>query len=246
MAKKLAKPRSEATSSHALETAIKSSAPKPHDDAPRAVKKNYAEKLSNEVAKILAARLRSLGVPDCQPDEFEGRERQFAGGIGAKKVDVSFATETGGLILGISIKSICFPDGKTKNFAKNLTNRRGDLLAEATTLHQRFPYAVLGGLFLFDERAASDNTAKRPSTFQRAIEIFRMFTNRNDRSNSVEKYELLGVAKFSSKEPYNNECYLAGSGKKISLDDFLLGLLDRVAERNPDHFRFSEESLQEL
>ncbi|MCL5884909.1 MAG: hypothetical protein M1377_06145 [Deltaproteobacteria bacterium] len=130
--------------------AIRAAAPRPSDDASRAEKKNYAERLSNEVAKVLADRLRNFGVSDCQPGPEGGKERQFAGGIGAKKVDVSFATETAGLILGVSVKSISFPDPRTKNYAKNPTNRRGDLLAEATTLHQRFPYAVLGGLFLFD------------------------------------------------------------------------------------------------
>ena len=134
-----------------LVAAIQAAGPKPPQTATRTQKKNYAERLSNEVAKVLAERLRAHGVKGCQPDPMQGRERQFAGGIGAKKVDVSFATEVDGLILGISVKSISFPDKKTMNYQKNLTNRRGDLLAEATTLHQRFPYAVLGGLFLFDE-----------------------------------------------------------------------------------------------
>ena len=100
-------------------------------------------------------------------------ERQFAGGIGNKKVDVSYASAEDGLILGVSVKSICSRDPRTGNFQKNLTNRRGDLLAEGTTLHQRFPYAVLGGLFLLDERAAEDNTDRRFSTFQTAHEIGR-------------------------------------------------------------------------
>ena len=175
-----------------LVAAIQAAGPKPPQKATRTQKKNYAERLSNEVAKVLAERLRAHGVKGCQPDPMQGRERQFAGGIGAKKVDVSFATEVDGLILGISVKSISFPDKKTMNYQKNLTNRRGDLLAEATTLHQRFPYAVLGGLFLFDEGASRDNTRRRPSTFETAHEIFRAFDERDDRANAVEKYEGLG------------------------------------------------------
>ncbi|MEZ5587760.1 MAG: hypothetical protein R3E46_11880 [Sedimenticolaceae bacterium] len=42
----------------------------------------------------------------------------MAGGIGAKKVDVTWATEEGGLLLGISIKTINFRDNKTKNFQR--------------------------------------------------------------------------------------------------------------------------------
>ncbi len=44
-----------------------------------------------------------------------------------------------------------YRDAKSKNFQKNLTNRRGDLTVEAVTLHRRFPYAVLTG-WLFLER----------------------------------------------------------------------------------------------
>src|SRR6266436_1843886 len=133
-----------------LVQAIRAAEPRPPEDASRADKKNYGERLSNHVAVAVAARLRELGLANCQPDPRGGRERQFAGGIGAKKVDVSYATEEDGLVLGVSVKSISFADRRTRNFQKNLTNRRGDLLAEATTLHQRFPYAVIGGLFLFD------------------------------------------------------------------------------------------------
>src|SRR3546814_5928739 len=75
-----------------------------------------------------------------------GAERRMAGGIGAKKVDVTWATEESGLLLGISIKTINFRDVRTRNFQKSLTNRRGDMLIEAVTLHRRFPYAVLAGL----------------------------------------------------------------------------------------------------
>lgn len=158
-----------------LRAGIRAAGVKPPSQAPQAEKKNYAERLSNEIALAVAGALRALGLTSCQPERTRGRERQFAGGIGAKKVDVSFATEEDGLVLGVSIKSISFPDGRTHNYQKNLTNRRGDLLAEATTLHQRFPYAVLGGLFLFDEGAKADGTARRPSTFVTAHEYFRAF-----------------------------------------------------------------------
>src|SRR5208282_2401878 len=141
------------------------------------------------VARYLAARLRELGLKGCQPDESGGRERQFAGGIGAKKVDVSFATAEDGLVLAVSVKSICFRDQKTQNFQKNLTNRRGDLLSEATTLHQRFPYAVVGGLFLFDRGAREDGTSNRVSTFTTAHEYFQAFNNRATQANAVQKFE---------------------------------------------------------
>jgi hypothetical protein len=47
--------------------AIRAAAPRPGDNTSRPEKKNYAERLSNEVAKGVASRLRDLGVTECQP-----------------------------------------------------------------------------------------------------------------------------------------------------------------------------------
>lgn len=228
-----------------ISDAIRNAGKKPADSEPQAAKKNYAEKLSNELARYLAQRLRELGLEGCQPDEKGGRERQFAGGIGPKKVDVSYATDEDGLVLGLSVKSICFRDKKTKNFQKNLTNRRGDLLAEATTLHQRFPYAVIGGFFVFEEGAASDGTNNRPSTFLTAHEYFRAFDRRSTESNAVQKFEALGIALYQPNEPFSVSCFAAGRPHTpVSADDFLSALLERVAERNPDRFRFAEGKIR--
>src|SRR5262245_14788113 len=117
----------------------------------------------------------------------------MAGGIGAKKVDVTWATEESGLLLAISIKSINFRDKRSKNFQKNLTNRRGDMLFEAVTLHRRFPYAVLGGFFFFDQAAESDGTTSRKSTFINAHHRFRLFTGRGDPAGRDEQYERLYI-----------------------------------------------------
>jgi hypothetical protein len=224
--------------------AIRAAGVRPPDDADRETKKNYAERLSNQVALAVAARLRELGLAGCHPDPAGGRERQFAGGIGAKKVDVSYATEEDGLILGLSVKSISFPDRRTRNYQKNLTNRRGDLLAEATTLHQRFPYAVIGGLFLFDEGAARDGTDRRPSTFLTAHEYFRAFDRRGSQSNAVEKFEALGIILYRAVEPADYRYYDAGEpDAQRSLDTFFRHLLERIAERNADRFRYANGRL---
>ena len=227
-----------------LEAAIRAAGPRPADTAAQAPKKNYAEKLSNHVAVTLAAQFREAGCTDCQPNPPLGRERQFAGGIGNKKVDVSYASAEDGLILGVSVKSICSRDPRTGNFQKNLTNRRGDLLAEGTTLHQRFPYAVLGGLFLLDERAAEDSTDRRFSTFQTAHEYLSTFDRRNDRANAVEKFEALGIVLFRSDEPVHYIYYDVGEPRTAKpLSTFLERLLQRVAERNADRYRFVDGKL---
>jgi len=223
-----------------ISEAIRNAGKKPADSEKQSAKKNYAERVSNEVAKYLSSRLRQLGLSGCLPDERSGRERQFAGGIGPKKVDVSYATDEDGLVLAVSVKSICFRDKKTNNFQKNLTNRRSDLLSEATTLHQRFPYAVVGGFFLFEEGAAEDHTARRVSTFITAHEYFRTFNDRGDQANAVQKFEVLGIALYSPRDPFEVRYFNVGKPETpASIEDFLLRLLERVAERNPERFRFS-------
>ena len=149
-----------------LVAAFKALAPKPPDSGTREQKQAYSQSMSTAVALALAEELRQRGMKDVRPAApgvlgRSGAERRIAGGLGPKRVDVSWATKESGLLLAVSVKTINFRDGKTNNFQKNLINRRGDMLIEAVTLHRRFPYAILAGLLILDEQAAHDNTQKR-------------------------------------------------------------------------------------
>ena len=93
---------------------------KPPDSAAAPTKKSYSEKVSAAVAAAVAQGLRDRGLSGARPAppgqlDTSGAERRMAGGIGAKKVDVTWATEEGGLLLGISIKCINFRDGRSRN-----------------------------------------------------------------------------------------------------------------------------------
>lgn len=177
-----------------LTSALQSLPSKPADDAGRNDKKRYSERVSQVIALAFAEELRHRGLDGTRPAPpgelgVSGAERRLSGGIGAKKVDVTWATEESGLILGISIKTINFRDRGTNNFQKNLINRRGDMLIEAVTLHRRFPYSVLVGFMFLDKGAAEDDTDRRRSTFLNAHGRFRLFTGRNDPSGRDEQYE---------------------------------------------------------
>lgn len=167
---------------------------KPPDTARREEKKAYSEALSHRLAAAFGEELRERGLKEARPTEpgildKSGAERRMAGGIGAKKVDVTWATEESGLLLGISIKTINFRDSRTKNFQKNLINRRGDMLTEGVTLHRRFPYSVLVGFFFFDKDAENDATKKRPSTFRNAHSRLKLFSGRTDPAGRDEQFE---------------------------------------------------------
>lgn len=226
-----------------LKTALISAGDKPADTAVAPVKKAYSEKISNVAALAIADELRARGMRGARPAppgelDTSGAERRMAGGIGAKKVDVTWATEEAGLLLGISIKTINFRDGRTGNFQKNLTNRRGDMLFEAVTLHRRFPYAVLGGLFFFDKDAANDGTARRRSTFLNAHARLRLFTGRDDPSGRDEQYERLYIVLLDASSSYANfKTFLVGEpDHAVSMSQVLEELLAVTAIRNPDFY----------
>jgi hypothetical protein len=214
---------------------------KPDPSAPQSEKKRFSEKLSEFVAVAFAEELRDRGLENTRPASpgivgKSGAERRMAGGIGAKKVDVTYATEESGLVLAISVKSINFVDGTTGNYQKNLTNRRGDMLFEAVTLHRRFPYAVLGGVFFFDEGAATDGTAVRKSTFLNAHDAFRIFTHRDDPAGRDEQFERFYIVLHGpGGETPTVQFFAAGEPTRVvSIDEIFDQLIGLVGERNPD------------
>lgn len=199
--------------------------------------------VSQVIAAVFADELRHRGLREARPAPpgllgTSGAERRMAGGIGAKKVDVTWATEESGLLLGISVKSINFRDVKTNNFQKNLINRRGDMLIEAVTLHRRFPYSVLVGFVFLDKEAAADNTARRRSTVENAHARLRLFTGREDPAGRDEQYERMYLVLLNAN-PFRSSTtiYRVGDPKtKVSLNDIFTDLLSLVAERNPDFY----------
>lgn len=225
----------------ALVQAIRSCGRKPPDSADQATKKNFNEKLSAAVALAVAAELRRRGMEGARPTgpgdaDLSGAERRLAGGIGAKKVDVTWATEESGLILAVSVKTILFMDGRSRNYQKNLTNRRADLLNEAVTLHRRFPYAVLAALLIFDKGAALDGTDRRKSTFINAGPRLRLFTGRQDPAGRDEQYEKFYVllADLNDTLPSMRAYEVDDLTTEVPLTEAFDTLVALIGERNFD------------
>ena len=96
--------------------AHESCGPKPDDAEPQSTKKNFNQNVSDALAVALASEMRDRGMDGVLPlprDPRTGRsggtERRMAGGIGAKKVDVTWATDEAGLIAAISVKPHSLP-----------------------------------------------------------------------------------------------------------------------------------------
>lgn len=224
-----------------LVQAVKAAGPKPPDDAPQGQKNPWVGKLSNNLALALADELRHRGMTEARPAGpgdigLSGAERRLAGGIGAKRVDVTWTTEESGLLLACSVKTIMFRDAASGNFQKNLTNRRSDLIFEAVTLHRRFPYAVLSGWLFLDAQAADDYTDRRRSTFENVFPRFRLFTGRQDPAGREEQFERLYVLLVDAN-PFNPqiECYhVADQTQKVDIGQALTEQVALVGERNFD------------
>lgn len=233
-----------------LSEALKLLPPKPDDKANREDKKRYSELISQKVALAVAEELRKRGLKEARPAGEgdlgdSGAERRMAGGLGAKKVDVTWATEESGLLCAVSVKTINFRDGSTKNFQKNLINRRGDMLMEAVTLHRRFPYAVLAGFFFLDKDAANDATAKRRSTFVNAHSRLQLFTGRNDPAGREEQFEHFHLILLdASPTAVSLRAFAVGQpDKEVPLSDVIDNVLKLVAQRNPDFYEFVDGNL---
>lgn len=171
--------------------AVKDAGPLPVD-APQSEKKRYSEKLSAALAKRVAGGLREIGFGGTKPLPGGPGERAFQGGLGPKKVDVSYADEQHGLKLAVSIKTITTPP-----YGKNLKNRFYDLCPEGITLHLRFPYSVICALFCLPAAADEDTSAGRKvSTFERARKLLATISGRSEYTDPGEKFEHIAMLLF--------------------------------------------------
>jgi hypothetical protein len=148
----------------------------------------------------------------------------------------------------MSIKTINWRDQRTQNFQKNLTNRRGDLLIEAVTLHRWFPYAVLCGLLFLDYQAAVDDTLQRRSTFLNAHPRLKLFTGRDDPAGRDEQYERLYIVLLDGNpfKPSYPAYEADDPDTPHSFDDIITTLVRLVAERNPDFYEELDGNLQRV
>lgn len=222
---------------------LKALPPKPADTSASSLKKNYSERVSNVAARALSEEFRARGLYGTLPAPpgvvgVSGAERRLAGGLGPKKVDVSWTTEESGLLLAVSVKTINFRDGRSGDFQKNLTNRRGDMLFESITLHRRFPYSVLAGFLFLDHEAARDDTGRRRTTFDNAHSRFELFSGRDDPAGRDEQYEQLYIVLLNAN-PFNPAftVYPVGSpAASIALERAITHLVEIVVKRNADFY----------
>lgn len=216
----------------------------PPDSALQSEKKRYSEVLSSHLAREVAAGLRKVGFKNVKPLKDGPGERAFQGGLGPKKVDVSYSDEQHGLIFAVSIKSISFAP-----FGKNLKNRFGDLLTEAITLHLRFPYSLVCMLFAFPIASDKDATRLRTvSTFRRALKLFATVSGRRNYTDPGEKFENVTMMLFDPitgrRRRGRVTLYDAETGRMLNEKEYFLTLRTLYNDRNP-HALIGEPELDD-
>jgi len=207
----------------------------PEDSASREVKKAYSETLSRHLAVELGEGLRAVGFPKVKPVRGGPGEKEFQGGLGPKKVDVSYADERHGLLLAVSIKTINFAP-----FGKNLKNRFGDLCTEAITLHMRFPYSVVCALFVFPlacDQDTGDGNRRISSTFERATKLFATISGREEYTDPCEKFENVTMMLYrplmAENAPPSVRLVDAITGREMAEPEYFRMLRDIFNRRNP-------------
>lgn len=180
-----------------LAQALDASEPRPPTSGSRSDKKNYAQRLSQNLATVLANALRK-DFPSILPDE-AGRQQESRARTskGVKKLDINYSTPELGLGLGISIKTINYRDAGTKRYTKNYTRVDNELRAEAKDYHQRQPYAVLVAVIFLPIDSCEDGLGDSPSSFGGCMKIFRHRANRQGPRDEEELFERVFIGLYS-------------------------------------------------
>lgn len=166
----------------------------------RGDKKNYAERLSRNLATLFANVLRN-DFPQITPDEDGGRQEAPARTAkGTKKLDVNYSTPELGLGLGVSIKTLNFRDARSARYTKNYGRIDNELRAEAMDYHERQPWSVLVAVVFLPVDACDDYNPKSNdvgSSFGQAVRHFRNRANRREPSDAGDLFERVFVGVYS-------------------------------------------------
>lgn len=143
-------------------------------------------------------------LPTAGGDRHESRAR---GAHGAKKLDVNASTPEYGLALGLSIKTLNFPDskksksGKTTSgrYTKNLGRIANELRAEAMDYHVRQPFAVMVAIVFLPIESCDDGD-RDASSFGRAVQTYRPYSGRAGFADNPQAFEQFFVALYSLDE----------------------------------------------
>jgi hypothetical protein len=239
-----------------LEEAFRKAQPRPAGDAPRSDKKNYAERLSRQLAQLFADELRP-SFDGILPDPAgKGQESKARTSKGFKKLDVNYSTLQLGLALGLSVKTINFSDARTKRFTKNYSRNENELRAEATDYHNRQPWAVLIAVIFLPIASCDDAIPKaedNASSFGSAVRFFRNIARRKSVDGEADRFEAVYIAlygedslvRFFNVENAPPKRRRPSEGETIDLTGLIVEIRNLYDQRNSPPFTWADDAVAE-
>lgn len=228
----------------------------------RAQKKNWAQRLSNGLALVIADELRPK-YPRARvtprPDG-TGQEFSVGGRVDRKRTDVGVWDDSAGLVAGVSVKTYTFRDthgakgsqpARLGRYVRNMKRNDMELRDEADTLHRRQPYAVLVALLFMNNDACWDGITGQ-SSFAHAVFTLRKRTGRSGPEARFDLFEQVYIGVFDDagdvrffdvrQSPRRNQP--PASAQTISLAEMIDRLDDAFVLRHTGvshHERYAED-----
>ena len=161
----------------------------------------------------------NIGVPR----EKIFKEATLYGSHKAKDVDVAAIDRFNGPFIIVGIRS------QMSSVSKNILTYYEEIIGDCISLHDRFPMAVIGYIYLLPTRSIKPGYENEIVDVQRAENLFRLITERGDWRNSKDKYEHFAFLKvdFTSDPPI-----LLDTNPQLRIDDFFDKIKNTFNERN--------------
>ncbi len=153
-------------------------------------KRAYSERLSKEFSKAIEQSFRSH-FPQTRSGEGLGTNAASAQGI--KSVDVAFNIEGLFLGLGVSVKAIGIPEGKS-GYAHNFKRITEEWTTETVLYHRYMPVSIIVGIFFMPWDSVEDRSTVTSLSY--AVAKFQGFQGRQSIREDFELMERIYVGLF--------------------------------------------------
>ncbi len=163
--------------------------------------------------------LENIGIPR----EQISKEATIFGSHKAKAVDVAVIDEVNGPSIIVGIRS------QMSSVGKNILTYYEEIIGDCISLHDRFPMAVIGYVYLLPTQPIKPGLGDEAVDLERAEKLFRLITDRGDWRNTKDKYEHFAFLKVDFiKDPPK----LLDTLPQLRIHNFFDKIMETYNERN--------------
>jgi hypothetical protein len=175
----------------------------------------------NVLHDLCVSELNTLGIDDTKYTIL--KEATIYGSHKPKDVDVAVIENINGPQIIIGIRS------QMSSVSKNLLTYYEEIIGDCISLHDRFPMAVLGYIYVLPQKSIKPGKNENVN-LDRAEKLFERITGRSDWREPKDKYEHFAFLKvdFESDPPV-----LLETSSLLQIDSFFDNILSTYNERKP-------------